>query len=132
MPVMPRSSTPVPLDEVLLQVPARSEYARLVRIGAAALALRQGMAFGEIDDLRLAIDEALIALLTGDDPGADIDITYRIDATFELEAKRTTPGRLDPAAIERFEELASGLVDTYDIDDEHGAIRLRKRPADAD
>ena len=40
-------------DEVLLRLPARAEYGRIVRVGAAALGIRQGLSFSEIDDLRL-------------------------------------------------------------------------------
>lgn len=124
-------------SEILLRVPARAPYARLVRVGAAALALRQGMGFGEIDDLRLAIDEAMIVLLDGiDDDGTgegdeiDIDVVFRVDeGRFELEATRGSSGAVSEAAVHRFDAIAGGLIDDYDIDPAHGWLRLRKTPA---
>lgn len=120
-------------SEILLRVPARAAYARIVRIGAAALALRQGLGFGEIDDLRLAIDEAMIVLLDGlpDDHNADIDVVFRLtDDGFELEANRSEAHDVSDAAVHRFDAIASGLVDDYDIDPSHGWILLRKTRAD--
>jgi hypothetical protein len=122
-------------SEILLRVPARAPYARIVRVGAAALALRQGMGFGEIDDLRLAIDEAMIVLLDGleEDHDTEIDVVFRVaEGRFELEATRGEGGRVGEPAVHRFDAIASGLVDDYDIDPEHGWLRLRKTPADLD
>ena len=119
-------------NEILLRIPACAPYARLVRVGAAALALRQGMGFGEIDDLRLAIDEAMIVLLDGleDDVEVDIAVVYRVaDGRFELEAARGAAGTVSAAAVHRFDAIAGGLVDDYDVDPEHGWVRLRKTPA---
>ncbi|NDH75559.1 MAG: hypothetical protein EBY52_02160, partial [Actinobacteria bacterium] len=48
-----------PTDEVLLRIPARPEYGRVVRVGGAALGMRQGLSFADIDELRLAVDEAV-------------------------------------------------------------------------
>ena len=118
-------------DDILLRVPARSPYARVVRVGAAALALRQGMGFGEIDDLRLAIDEAMIVLLdgVGDNSSADINIVFRItEGRFELEASRSEGEDVSYAAVQRFDAIASNLVDDYDIDPTSGWIRIRKTP----
>ena len=122
-------------DEVLLCIPARPEYGRIVRVGAAALGLRQGMSFAEIDDLRLAIDEAMILLLDGigDDAEANIDIVFRSNAgRLELEASRGVSGNLRDAAVHRFDAITSGLIDDYDLDLARGWLRLRKSPAPLD
>ena len=122
-------------DEVLLCIPAQPEYGRIVRVGAAALGLRQGMSFAEIDDLRLAIDEAMILLLDGhqDDVEANIDIVFRSDeGKLELEASRSVDGELRDAAVQRFDAITSGLIDDYDLDLKRGWLRLRKSPAIVD
>lgn len=120
-------------SEILLRVPARAPYARIVRVGAAALALRQGMGFGEIDDLRLAIDEAMILLLDGlgDDRGVDIEVVFRVaDGRFELEATRSGGAGIGEAAAHRFGAIAGDLVDDFDIDAPQGRLRLGKTPTD--
>jgi hypothetical protein len=118
-------------DEVLLRVPARSEYGRIVRVGAAALGLRQGMSFSEIDDLRLAIDEAVILLLDGIEGGEqteqEIRVVFRIDrGALELHAERSVEAALDNAAVHRFDAITAGLIDDYDLDQERGWVRVRK------
>lgn len=118
-------------DEVLLRVPARSEYGRIVRVGAAALGLRQGMSFSEIDDLRLAIDEAVILLLDGIDGGEETEQELRVifrtdDGALELHAERSVEAALSDTAIHRFDAITSGLIDDYDLDGSRGWLRLRK------
>ncbi len=122
-------------DEVLLCIPARPEYGRIVRVGAAALGLRQSMSFSEIDDLRLAIDEAMILLLDGltVDTETNIDIVFRVDdGHLELEAGRSTRSQLRDAAVQRFDSITSGLIDDYDVDLERGWLRLTKTAAPVD
>lgn len=128
-----RPVTAADTDEILLRVPARADYARIVRISAAAVALRQGMTFAEIDDLRLAIDEAMIVLLDGNGAGdSDLRITYRVTAgQFELEAARDDGNPVNDSAVGRFDEIAATLVDDYDIDTGRGWLRIRKTSADA-
>ena len=122
----------VETDEVLLRVPARPEFGRIVRVGGAALGIRQGLSFTEIDELRLAIDEAVILLLDGAPTGGDGELaaTFRFDGErLELEFRGTEGGALSDAAVDRFDELCGPLIDDYDIDPGHRWLRLRKTPA---
>lgn len=123
-----------PGEIVSLTVPARGPYARLVRIGAAALAGRNGFLLSDVDDLRLAVDEAMILLLaaadrTGSSADTEVHVDYQIvDDTLVLDA-RVTAGRgtLDEATCERFRFLAGNLVDTYRIDPVAAQVHLEKR-----
>lgn len=45
-------------ERVVLSVPARGEYARTARLVAAELATRVGMCIDDVDDVRLAVEEA--------------------------------------------------------------------------
>jgi serine/threonine-protein kinase RsbW len=47
-------------ERVVLTVPARSEYARTVRLTAAELASRAGMNIDDVDDVKLAVEEAFV------------------------------------------------------------------------
>ena len=53
-------------DRVHLSLPARPAYARVARIGAASLAHRWGFPPHQVQDLRLAVDEAIILFRDGD------------------------------------------------------------------
>ena len=119
-------------EEIVLRVPALASYGKVVRVGAAALALRQGMSFSEIDDVRLAIDEAMILLLDGAGGEGVIDCIFRMaDGRFELEASSTADHSIGPEAIDRFEGLAAGLLDDFDVDPAEGWIRIRKNHSDS-
>ncbi len=47
-------------DSVVVKVPARGEYARTVRLASAELASRTGMTIDDVEDVRLAVDEAFV------------------------------------------------------------------------
>lgn len=59
---------------VRLRVPADSRYARVVRVAVGAFAIQIGLRPEVVEDLRLAVDEALILLLAT--LGADEDTTH--------------------------------------------------------
>lgn len=61
-------------DRVTLTVPARGEYARTVRMTAAELAARIGMSYDEVDDVRMAAEEAFVYAC--DCAGDEADVTF--------------------------------------------------------
>lgn len=115
-------------DQIRLSLPARHEYARIARIGVAALALRMGFSYREIEDLRLAVDEALIFVLGVDRPGERITIRYSVEpGTLALTAVASFPTQADDAARDRFETLVAELVDSFTTDEAGGQVRFVKR-----
>ncbi len=123
----------VSADEVMLRVPARPEYNRIARVGAASVGLRQGMSFAAIDVLRRVIDEAFVLLLhdseadSDDSDDTELEIVFRLeDGALELQAARCTQARLDEEAVHRFDALTSGLIDDYDLDVTRARLRIRK------
>jgi hypothetical protein len=122
-----------PIEEVLLRVPARPEFGRIVRVGGAALGLRQGLSFTEIDELRLAIDEAVILLLDQASDDGEIEAAFRfLGDHLELEMHTEATEQLSDAAVDRFDEICGPLIDDYDIDPQRAWLRLRKTPAPLD
>ena len=116
-------------EEVLLRLPARPEYGRILRVGAAALGIRQGLSFAEIDDLRLAIDEAVILLLTSAAAEGGLSAVFRFDGgRLELELACDQSAPLDDAAVRRFDAAAGMLIDDYDVEPRDGWLRIRKTP----
>lgn len=47
-------------DRIVLTVPARGEYAKTARMTAAELASRIGMSYDDVDDVRMAAEEAFV------------------------------------------------------------------------
>jgi hypothetical protein len=113
-------------DVVRLRLPAGTAYGRVARVTTAAIARRHGFTYREVEDLRLAIDEAIIALLDEDDPGAAVDLGFTVDGE---QVAITVDGAKDrpPGAISRFHTIVTGLVDRADLDLDAGQVTLVKR-----
>jgi serine/threonine-protein kinase RsbW len=58
-----------------MTVPAKSAYAKTVRMTAAALAARLGMNYDEVEDVRLAAEEAFV--YAADTVAEGADLTFR-------------------------------------------------------
>jgi len=71
-------------DYVHVRMPAESAYLSVLRTATAGLAARLDFTLDEIEDLRIAIDEACAMLLAQAIPGTDLE------CGFELEADEVT------------------------------------------
>ena len=67
-------------DQVELRVPASPAYLAVLRTASAGLAARLDLTLDEIEDLRIAVDEACALLLADGSPDDDLV------AVFDLEA----------------------------------------------
>lgn len=94
-------------DEIRLQLPADPQFARVARVAMAAVGVRIGLPVIAVEDLRIALDEALILLLrrlpsttpaeeaepTGDDhaPAPPADAERTADAGEPAAPDETSP-----------------------------------------
>ena len=108
-----------------LRLPAGTDYGRVARVTAAALARRHGFSHREVEDLRLAIDEAIIALLDEGDPGAAMALAFAVEDQHVTVTVEGAPGR-PPKAVRRFHSLVGELVDRATIDLDTGVVTLGK------
>jgi anti-sigma regulatory factor (Ser/Thr protein kinase) len=118
-------------DRIRLVLPAEPDYGRIARVAASSLALRLGLTFVEIEDLRIAVDEAVILLLRpGSTPG-DITLEFTVEPhTLAIDASVTSPGpaaAISPAALRRFEEIVADTVDEFTVDLAESRVHLVKR-----
>jgi hypothetical protein len=115
-------------DEIRLTLPAEPEYGRLARIAAAALALRTGFGYPEIEDLRIALDETLILLLRPEGAPGDVTLLFRLLPDGLDITATTTAGPdqhwVDDGARTRFERLVGSLVDTAEVDEAGRRVHL--------
>jgi serine/threonine-protein kinase RsbW len=65
-------------DVVILVVPANSSYLAVLRTATAGLAARLKMTLDEIEDLRIAVDEACAILLPIVAPEGDVTCSFRV------------------------------------------------------
>lgn len=66
-------------DEVTVRMPADGAYLSVLRTATAGLAARLDFTLDEIEDLRIAVDEACAMLLGQAIPGSDLTCGFRLD-----------------------------------------------------
>lgn len=118
-------------DAVSVRLPAVSAYLSVLRTATAGLAARLDFTLDQIEDLRIAVDEACAMLLRQAVPGTDLVAEFELtgaEMTIRVEVSTvgvTTPKRDDFAWM-----VLTALADEVDaISDspDHMAIVLRKR-----
>jgi serine/threonine-protein kinase RsbW len=124
-----------PVDsEVVVTVPSQAAYVHVLRSVAASVAARLDLPVDDIDDLRMAIDEASSQLLMlGPDAGALMLRLRAVDRGVEavVSVERTAPAGWPPPAFH--DSLAwnvlSGLSDelSFELPGGAPAIRVVKR-----
>lgn len=116
-------------DLVELQVPASSAYVTVLRTTAARLAARIGFTLDEIEDLRIAVDEAGAMLLPLATSGSNMHCSFQLhadilDVVVSVPATRTDLPNHDSFAWTVLSALA-GEVHSR-IDNGRVSIMLRK------
>ena len=118
-------------DQIRLVLPAEPDYGRLARIAASSLALRLGLTFADIEDLRIAVDETVILLLRPEGSRGDITLEFTIEPNALVIDASTTAGDdqhwLDAGARRRFDEIVQDTVDVHEVDEELHHVHLVKR-----
>ena len=108
-------------EEVLLRLPARPEFVKLVRVTATGLASRLGFSWDEVEDLRLAVDELCYAVLDGQRGHPLLSIRYRmaelsLEVEGYLEDDGTTSAAQSELRLSQFgDQILSALVDEHAI-----------------
>ena len=119
-------------DVVELGVPARTAYVSVLRTTAAALAARLDFTLDEIEDLRIAVDEASALLLTQAVPDSQLSCRFELSGD-ELVVSVSVHSR-NPRVPTRSSfawtvlTALAGHVDTFiDPDDQRATVTLTKR-----
>ena len=120
-------------DVVTLRLPAAAAYLSVLRTATAGLASRLDFTIDDIEDLRIAVDEACAMLLAQCVPGADLECAFEL--TPDAIAVSVTVPTLDGEQPSR-ETFAwtvltalAGEVDSAVDADRRVTLSLRKRRA---
>jgi serine/threonine-protein kinase RsbW len=118
-------------ERVELRLPPDSAYLAVLRTAAAGLAARLDFTLDEIEDLRIAVDEACALLLPRIAADGDLTCVFTIEAdtlAVEVSARTTDaePPRRDSFAWTVLSALA-GEVDARTDGDGRVRITLRKQ-----
>lgn len=118
-------------SQIRLSVPAEPEFARSVRMLAANLAVVCGMGIDDVEDVRMACEEAFVfACATGP---SEVSVSFaaedgRLDSEFSLgsERKPVAAPSQEPA-WDYADLILSAVCDDYEVDADSGVLRLTKR-----
>jgi serine/threonine-protein kinase RsbW len=120
-----------PRDVVVITLPAVGAYLSVLRTATAGLAARLDFTLDEIEDLRIAVDEACAMLLAHAIPGADIECQFLLDAdTMRVSVSVLTRDGAQPSRDTFAWTVLSALageVDSSSDDEGRVAIALNKR-----
>lgn len=118
-------------DVVLLTVPAEVGYLGVLRTATAGLAARLQFALDEIEDLRIAVDEACAMLLAVASRGAELECRFSVsDGVLGVDVTvATTSGAQLPAASSFAWKVLTALTSraTAEVDTGRATIRLLTR-----
>jgi serine/threonine-protein kinase RsbW len=128
---MPADTTLTLRDVVTVKLPADSAYLSVLRTATAGLAARLDFTLDEIEDLRIAVDEACAMLLAQAVPGTDLECEFELTgdamhiAVSVLTVDGVEPSR-DTFAWTVLSSLA-GDVDAKVGPDDRVTVLLQKR-----
>jgi serine/threonine-protein kinase RsbW len=126
-------------DRITLNVPAKNEYAKVVRMTAAALVSRMGMTYEQVEDVRMAAEEAFVYAV--DTLPEDAEVRFEFNVADDEIVIDVPLGGEDPSSDEEAERRAAyatfileAVCDSYEFaSDEAGArLRLVKRVGGGD
>jgi serine/threonine-protein kinase RsbW len=118
-------------DHVTVTMPAEGAYLSVLRTATAGLAARLDFTLDEIEDLRIAVDEACAMLLAQAIPGTHLECAFDLDTdqmtiTVSVVAAQPRMPAKDTFAWTVLSALA-GTVDSRLGPDDQVSIVLRKR-----
>jgi len=120
-------------DRITLTVPAKGEYAKTVRMAAAALVSRMDMSYDDVDDVRIAAEEAFVYACDAEPESGDVTLHFTVsDDGIEIEVPIASGARSSSEEAERRSAYATFILqsvcDRYELSsDETGAwLRLVK------
>lgn len=117
-----------PVDGTIeLTIPADARLLRLVRLVASGLASTAGFDVDELDDLRIAVDEAVSALLEAGD-GSKLPLRFDV-AGGEVAMSGSSPSGdgdvIDPDRLELSTQILASVCDEHDLEVADGTVRVR-------
>lgn len=117
-------------DVVVVKLPAAAAYLAVLRTTTASLAARLDFTLDEIEDLRIAVDEACCLLLSGAEPGAELTSVFEMsDDTIHVTVSTPTAGGHGPSRDSFAWTVLSALagqVDSWTEPDGRHTIELVK------
>ena len=115
--------------EILLTLPAQPRMVRVARLTVSAVASFADLTVDDIDDLKIAVDEACVVLLEHGD-GGPVELAFRF-APGSVQVRGSTAGTqadLGADAVLLATRILEVVADDFAVesDDGHVSFRLQK------
>jgi serine/threonine-protein kinase RsbW len=110
-----------------LKIPADARLLRLVRMLASGLATGAGFDVDELDDLRIAVDEAVSALLEGGS-GEPLPLVFEVEGgsvAMTGETPKAAGGDLDEDRLDLSTQILAAVCDEHELSVADGTVRVR-------
>jgi serine/threonine-protein kinase RsbW len=121
----------VAADELVeLHFPAQPRHLRLARLTASGVATDLGFTIDEIEELRLAVDEACALLIEHAPDAARVELTYQVDGDAIVIDGRCASSNGSSVAVDAVAEaVLKTTLDGYEVsaDDGTNSFHLVKR-----
>ncbi|MGF1595486.1 MAG: hypothetical protein ACFCVK_00905 [Acidimicrobiales bacterium] len=119
------------LDELTIRFLATSGYLGVSRLNTTTMAAAVGFDVEQLDDLRLAVNEAVTWLLIDDELGGHVELTIACDdRSLRFRGRRTRAGLPSREPDELIHAILGATVDDYQTgedEDGHRYVTLSKR-----
>lgn len=122
-------------DKARLVLPARPDFVRVARLTFAGLATRLGFPYDEVEDIRIAVGEAMTLMLTDAEPDGAIDLRARWNndaleiAVLRKDAPQLTGGEDAAIAMMVMEALMDSAAFEHSDPERSGVVLRKNRPA---
>lgn len=115
-------------DVVEMRVPASSAYLSVLRTAAAGLAARLDFTLDEIEDLRIAVDEACALLLPLASHDTDLTCLFTVEpAALQVRVSAPAPGAATPSRDTFAWTVLSALAGEVDAGVADGVLTVSLR-----
>lgn len=113
-----------------LEFPAQQGYLKVCRLTVSAIAAGAGFDVDELDDLRLAVTEAVTWLAEGDRPTDQVSLTVRLEDGLVVEGSRRCEDPLADEGNDLLDAILGATLDEFSLDStgDRRTLRLVKRP----
>jgi hypothetical protein len=112
-------------ETVRLTIPATLEFVRIVRLVASGVGTRVGFDVGEIEDVRVAVDE-LTSLLVDVSRGETLQVDFTPHADrLEIEGRAEVDSAAPLTVEDLSRQILAAVVDEYSVESGGGEARFR-------
>jgi hypothetical protein len=110
---------------VTLTIPGHPAYLRLARLAAADAGARAGLSVGDLEDLRIAVDELAYALIGEERSGAPLTLHYlAAEGVVEIEGTCACDGSA-PELGDLARIIVNVIADEHELQDDGDVRRFR-------